>query len=52
MSELVTDAPRDLEKIIARCLRKDPNGRYQHAGDLKIDLQRVMEEQMASPYFP
>ena len=36
--------PRELERIVTRCLQKDPNRRYQHAGDLKIDLQRVKEE--------
>jgi serine/threonine protein kinase/Tol biopolymer transport system component len=36
--------PRDLDKIVTRCLRKDPSQRYQHAGDLKIDLQQVREE--------
>ena len=35
--------PRDLARIIERCLRKDPAWRYQSAADLKIslcDLQR------------
>ena len=43
-AEIVHDLPRELERIVARCLQKDPNRRYQHAGDLKIDLQRVKEE--------
>jgi eukaryotic-like serine/threonine-protein kinase len=43
-SEIVRGLPRELDRIVARCLRKDPNQRYQHAGDLKIDLQELHEE--------
>lgn len=46
--EVAPGIPRDLERIVARCLEKDPNQRYQHAGDLKIDLQRVREEGAAA----
>jgi Tol biopolymer transport system component len=42
--EFVEGVPRDLNQIVMRCLQKDPNQRYQHAGDLKIDLQQVREE--------
>lgn len=41
---LASDVPRDLEKIIVRCLRKDPSRRYQHAGDLKLALLELKEE--------
>jgi serine/threonine protein kinase len=43
-AEIVQGVPRQLNKIVARCLQKDPNRRYQHAGDLKIDLQQLKEE--------
>ena len=45
-AELQAGLPRELEKIIERCLRKDPAWRYQSAADLKIslyDLQRETE---------
>ena len=45
-AEIHSGVPRELEKIIQRCLRKDPAWRYQSAADLKIslcDLQREME---------
>ena len=41
---LPPEVPRDLEKIIDRCLRKDPNRRYQHADDLKLALLELKEE--------
>ncbi len=38
LAELRTGLPRDLARIIERCLRKDPAWRYQSAADLKISL--------------
>jgi len=43
-AEIVQDLPRELDRMLSRCLRKDPDRRYQHAGDLKMDLQQVQEE--------
>jgi serine/threonine protein kinase len=42
--EIVPVVPHQLDRIVARCLEKDPWRRYQHAGDLKLDLQQVSEE--------
>jgi Tol biopolymer transport system component/serine/threonine protein kinase len=36
--------PRDLEKIIVRCLRKDLSRRFQHIGDVKVALEELKEE--------
>jgi eukaryotic-like serine/threonine-protein kinase len=44
VSVLVTDVPRDLEKIIARCLRKDPERRFQTMADLKVAMAELKEE--------
>ena len=38
------DAPVELERIIAKCLEKDRNLRYQHAADVRTDLQRLKRE--------
>ena len=38
------DTPLDLRKAITRCLRKDPERRFQHAGDLKVALLEAQEE--------
>jgi eukaryotic-like serine/threonine-protein kinase len=35
------DTPPKLEEIISKCLEKDRNLRYQHAADIRTDLQRT-----------
>jgi len=44
LSEIAETVPRDLEKIITRCLRKDLERRFQHADDLRVALQELREE--------
>ncbi|MFL6353756.1 MAG: protein kinase domain-containing protein [Bryobacteraceae bacterium] len=43
-SAVVADIPADLEKVIVRCLRKDPDRRFQHMADVKVALEEVKEE--------
>jgi Tol biopolymer transport system component/serine/threonine protein kinase len=43
-SSIAPDVPRDVEKIIARSLRKDPDRRFQHMDDLKVALLDLKEE--------
>ena len=43
-SEIVEDLPKDLERIISRCLRKDQSRRFQHMGDVKVELEELKEE--------
>ena len=43
-SELAKDLPRDLERIILRCLRKDPARRFQHMADLAVELEEIKTE--------
>ena len=41
---MAEDVPRDLEKIVARCMRKDPGRRFQLMEDVKIALEELKEE--------
>ena len=41
---MVPQIPHELEKLIARCLRKDPARRAQHMADLKLALEELKEE--------
>jgi eukaryotic-like serine/threonine-protein kinase len=38
------DIPTDLERIITKSLAKDRNLRYQHAADIRTDLQRLKRD--------
>ena len=38
------DTPSKLEEIIGKCLEKDRNLRYQHAADIRTDLQRLKRD--------
>jgi len=40
----------DLERIISRCLEKDRDLRYQHAADLRADLQRLKRDTASSQF--
>ena len=42
--EVVPGVPRDLEKLILRCLRKEPDRRFQHMSDVRVELLEVKEE--------
>jgi Tol biopolymer transport system component len=42
--ELVAEIPRDLERIIQRCLRKDPERRFQAVSDVKVELLELKED--------
>ncbi len=41
---LVPGVPTDLEKVVLRCLRKDPERRFQHMVDVKLALQEIKED--------
>jgi serine/threonine protein kinase len=39
--ELNPEAPAELQQVIYRCLEKDRNLRYQHAAEIRSDLEKV-----------
>jgi Tol biopolymer transport system component len=43
-SELVPGLPRELERLIMRCLRKEPERRFQAMRDVTLELQEIKEE--------
>ncbi len=44
LTDLKADLPRDLARIVRRCLSKDPEDRYQTAKDLRNDLRALKED--------
>ena len=44
LAEAAPGLPAELDKIIWRCLRKDPDRRAQHAGDIKLALEELRED--------
>jgi eukaryotic-like serine/threonine-protein kinase len=44
LSQYEDEVPREVERIITRCLRKDPQRRWQSMADLKVALEDVLEE--------
>lgn len=43
-SQITPGLPKEVERIIRRCLRKDPAHRFQHMDDLKVALEELKEE--------
>ena len=43
-SQIVDSLPREVERLISRCLRKEVNQRSQHMDDIKLALEELKEE--------
>lgn len=44
LTELAPVTPRELERIVNRCLRKDRERRFQGASDVRVALEEIREE--------
>lgn len=44
LGKVVRGVPQQLEWVVARCLRKDPERRFQHMRDLRLALEDVLQE--------
>jgi len=44
--------PRNLERLIVRCLKKDPDERWQSAGDIAIELSEITQNAEPPPLSP
>ncbi len=40
-SEVVADLPKELDRLIRRCLQKEPARRFQHTADVKLELEQI-----------
>jgi Tol biopolymer transport system component len=50
--QIVPSLPRDLERVILRCLRKDPERRYQSMLDVRNELQEIEQDLKSGHPFP
>ena len=48
-SEISSTTPPELDRLIARCLRKDVNRRSQHMADVKLALEELHDESGSRP---
>ena len=46
---LAAELPTELRKIVSRCLRKNPDERYQHISDVRIALEELEDDTKSRP---
>ena len=42
--QVVSGVPPEMDRVLTRCLRKDPARRFQHMADLKVALEELRDE--------
>ncbi len=48
-SEVVAGVPKELDRVIQRCLRKERDRRFQHMVDVKVELNEITDESSSGP---
>lgn len=51
-SQTVADIPPELDRLIARCMKKDPERRWQSMADVKVALEELRDEMESSTIEP
>jgi eukaryotic-like serine/threonine-protein kinase len=52
LAERDSRIPRELERVVMRCLRKDPERRFQTMADLRVELEDLKEESESGKLTP
>ncbi len=52
LRSMAPEAPVELELIVSRCLRKSPERRFQHMGDVKVALEDLLDDYEAGRLAP
>ena len=47
--EIVPDLPVELEQVVLRCLRKEPERRFQSIADVRVVLQEIADARVRAP---
>ena len=47
LTALRTGVPKELERIVDKCLAKEPGSRYQHVDELLVDLRELQKERQS-----
>ena len=50
--EIAPGTPGEMERVVARCMKKDPARRFQHADDLKVQLHEIKEDHESGKLAP
>jgi serine/threonine protein kinase len=50
LTAIRTGVPMELERIVGKCLAKNPSNRYQHVDDLLVDLRNIDEAPVAGKF--
>ena len=50
VSEFNASLPLELQRIVGKCLEKNPDLRYQHASEVRVDLKRLQRDSTSAQF--